>query len=324
MSKKIGVLLVNLGTPAAPTISAVRRYLFQFLSDTRVVELPRWLWRCILYFVILPFRAKKLVPLYENIWMDRGSPLKVFTSDQVHAVEQSLVDLPVIVKMAMTYDQPSITTVLDELAAQSIHKVLVCPLYPQYSATTTAAVFDQVARHFARRRNLPELYFIRDYYRESGYIHALAESVKNFQRQYGVPDKLILSFHGIPQVCVEKGDPYFQQCKITAQKLAESLKLSPDAWLMTFQSRFGKQAWLQPYLDQTLATLPVQGVRHVQVICPGFAADCLETLEEVADQNKKIFLQAGGETFHYIPALNAQASHIQFLSDFVKAKIASF
>ncbi len=321
MKHPVGVIVVNLGTPDAPTVPAIRAYLAEFLSDPRVVELPKYLWWLVLNFFILPFRAKKLVPIYQSVWMPAGSPLKVITEQQVKQLAAQFQHQPVHIRMAMTYGQPSIPAVIDELLAQNVRHLIVLPLYPQYSATTTAAVFDAVAKHLITRRDVPALHFIRDYYQQPGYLAALKESVNVFQQQHGVPDRLIFSFHGIPQACVEKGDPYFRQCKETAELLAETLGLSADQWQLAFQSRFGKQVWLQPYLDKLLEKLPQQGVRRVQIICPGFSADCIETLEEIAQQNKETFLAAGGEYFEYIPALNDQPSHINFLVNFLANKI---
>lgn len=320
--KKVGVILVNLGTPEAPTVPAIRTYLAEFLSDPRVVELPKYLWWLVLNFFILPFRAKKLVLVYQSVWTSAGSPLKMIAEQQVAQVSTQLQNQSVQVRLAMTYGQPSIPAVLDQLMAQNIRHLIVLPLYPQYSATTTAAVFDAVVKHLMTYRDVPAVDFIREYYQEPGYLSALKESITTFQASKGVPDRLIFSFHGIPQACVEKGDPYFEQCKVTAALLADALGLSADQWQLAFQSRFGKQVWLQPYLDKLLEKLPQQGVRRVQVICPGFSADCIETLEEIAEENKEVFLSAGGEQFDYIPALNAQESHIKFLSDFLRHRIS--
>jgi ferrochelatase len=226
--------------------------------------------------------------------------------------------------MAMTYGQPSIPSVIDELLAQSIEHLIVLPLYPQSSATTTAAVFDRVAKHLLWCRDIPSLYFIRDYYQQPGYLAALKASLLAHQQQHGIPDHIIISFHAIPQVYVNKGDPYLTQCEETARLLANALELSVGQWQMAFQSRFGRQAWLHPYLDQVMKKLPEQGVRHVQIICPGFAADCFETLEEVAQYNKAIFLAAGGERFEYIPALNDQVAHIRFLASLLTCAIKNF
>jgi len=316
----VGVLLTNLGSPDAPTPAAVRRYLAEFLSDRRVVELPRLLWWPVLYGIILQVRPKKSAALYQAIWSEGGSPLLAITrrqADKLQAVlrERYSVDVPVVV--AMRYGNPSIAAGLAELAARGVEKILVLPLYPQYSASTTASTFDGVAKALKSLRRVPALRFIDHYYDEPDYIHALAESIRRHQKHHGVPDKLIFSFHGIPQRYADAGDPYPAHCAATVAKVVRRLGLSDDQWLLTYQSRFGREPWLQPYTDKTLEMLGQQRVAHVQVVCPGFAADCLETLEEIDQQNREIFMHAGGGAFGDIPALNDDDLHIEALQNLV-------
>lgn len=323
----VGVLLTNLGSPDAPTPAAVRRYLAEFLSDRRVVELPRLLWWPVLYGIILQVRPKKSAALYQAIWSEGGSPLLAITrrqADKLQAVlrERYSVDVPVVV--AMRYGNPSIAAGLAEFAARGVEKILVLPLYPQYSASTTASTFDGVAKALKSLRRVPALRFIDHYYDEPDYIHALAESIRRHQKHHGVPDKLIFSFHGIPQRYADAGDPYPAHCAATVAKVVRRLGLSDDQWLLTYQSRFGREPWLQPYTDKTLEMLGQQRVAHVQVVCPGFAADCLETLEEIDQQNREIFMHAGGGAFGYIPALNDDDLHIEALQNLVQHNLGGW
>ncbi|MGH8455053.1 MAG: ferrochelatase, partial [Nevskiales bacterium] len=278
-----GILLVNLGTPAAPTASAIRRFLREFLHDRRVIELTRWIWWPILYFFILPFRPLRLVPAYQSIWTAEGSPLLVITRRQASALEQALQadGATVKVEAAMRYGQPSIAEGLRALRAAGVKRVLVLPMYPQYSATTSAAVFDAVAGVLRRERWLPELRFVMDYHDDSGYIAALADSVRRHWAAHGRGDRLLLSFHGIPEKYSRSGDPYHGQCHITARRLVEALQLKPAEWTLGFQSRIGKAPWLRPYTDYQIEDLAEAGVKKLDVIAPGFSADCLETLEEI-------------------------------------------
>jgi len=319
----VGVLMVNLGTPAAPTPAAVRRYLAEFLWDPRVVERPRWLWWLILHGIILRIRPGRVSRAYQKVWSPSGSPLMAISRQQHSLLAERLKtrDNPVRIALAMRYGEPSVTTGLRELQEAGIEKLVVLPLYPQYSATTTGSTFDAVSQVLKQWRHVPDIRFINSYYHRPDYIAALAASIRSAWQTHGQPDKLLFSFHGLPQRYVEAGDPYEAECRATAERVAAELQLEPDQWQLAYQSRFGPEAWLQPYMDKTLEELARQGTGHVQIICPGFAADCLETLEEMNMQNRNVFLQAGGKTFHYIPALNDQASHIDMLADLIQESV---
>lgn len=310
------VVLVNLGTPEAPTPSAVRRYLAEFLWDPRVIEQPRWLWWLILR-VILLIRPRRSARAYAEIWTEAGSPLMV----QTRALAERLKGLgghsAPEVHIAMRYGRPAVAEVLADLTRRGVRRVVVVPLYPQYSATSTGAVIDAVADALKQLRWPPQLRLVDDYHADAAYIDALAAGVEAHWREHGRADRLLLSFHGIPQRYVASGDPYAEQCRATAQRLRERLGLGEDALMMTFQSRVGREPWLQPYTDRTLEALPSQGVRSVQVLCPGFAVDCLETLEEIAMGGRESFLHAGGERYEYIPALNATTAHARLLARLV-------
>ncbi|MDX6039193.1 ferrochelatase [Scandinavium lactucae] len=308
---KTGILLANLGTPDAPTPDAVKRYLRQFLSDGRVVDTPRALWWPILRGVILPLRSPRVAKLYQSVWMEEGSPLMVYSRQQQKALAQRLPDTPVA--LGMSYGSPSLASAVEELLAHDVDHIVVLPLYPQYSCSTVAAVWDELARILATKRHIPGISFIRDYADDGDYIQALVSSVRASFAQHGEPDVLLLSFHGIPQRYADEGDDYPQRCRDTTRELVSALDISPDKVMMTFQSRFGREPWLMPYTDETLKMLGEKGVKHVQVMCPGFSADCLETLEEIAVQNKEFFLEAGGVKYEYIPALNASAEHIEMM-----------
>lgn len=313
----IAVVLVNLGTPDAPTPSAVRRYLKQFLSDRRVVEVPRALWWLVLRLIILPFRAGKSAKKYASVWTRDGSPLLVHTQKQAKLLRGFLGERghDVLVAHAMRYGNPSLPDVLDQLKQQGCERILILPAYPQYCGATTATVFDAVAAHYAGERNLPELRFVRDFHDHDGYIGALAESVRTYWDNSGRPDKLIISFHGIPKSSHERGDPYPEHCLQTARLLVKRLGLTPDQYVVTFQSRFGRAEWLQPYTDATLEQLARQGVKRVDVVCPGFVADCLETLEEIAIEGRQNFLTAGGKEFHAIGCLNESNTWMHALAE---------
>lgn len=313
--EKYGVLMVNLGTPDAPTSQAVKRYLAEFLSDRRVVDTSRLLWWPILNGIILPIRSPRVAKLYQSVWMDEGSPLMVYSRRQHKALAARLPSASV--ELAMSYGSPSLAQGIDKLLAQRVTKLVVLPLYPQYSCSTSAAVFDAVARILRGYRRLPSLSFIRDYAEHPAYIAALKQSVERSFALHGVPDKLVLSFHGIPKRYANLGDDYSQRCEDTARALFAALQLPADKVMMTFQSRFGREPWLTPYTDETLKGLPAQGVKHIQLICPGFASDCLETLEEIKEQNREFFMHAGGEKFEYIPALNDDSAHIDLLQQLV-------
>ncbi|MDS7536166.1 ferrochelatase [Klebsiella pneumoniae] len=308
---KTGILLANLGTPDAPTPGAVKRYLRQFLSDKRVVDTSRLLWWPLLRGVILPIRSPRVAKLYQSVWMEEGSPLMVYSRRQQQALAARLPDTPVA--LGMSYGSPSLASAVDDLLAQGVEHIVVLPLYPQYSCSTVAAVWDELARILAKKRAIPGISFIRDYAEHPDYIHALAASVRASFAVHGEPDLLLLSYHGIPQRYANQGDDYPQRCRDTTRELVSALGLPPERVMMTFQSRFGREPWLTPYTDETLKMLGEKGTKHIQVLCPGFAADCLETLEEIAAQNREIFLEAGGKQYEYIPALNADAAHIEMM-----------
>ncbi|HCI6728996.1 TPA: ferrochelatase [Klebsiella variicola subsp. variicola] len=308
---KTGILLANLGTPDAPTPGAVKRYLRQFLSDKRVVDTSRLLWWPLLRGVILPIRSPRVAKLYQSVWMEEGSPLMVYSRRQQQALAARLPDTPVA--LGMSYGSPSLASAVDDLLAQGVGQIVVLPLYPQYSCSTVAAVWDELARILAKKRAIPGISFIRDYADHPDYIHALAASVRASFAVHGEPDLLLLSYHGIPQRYANQGDDYPQRCRDTTRELVSALGLPPERVMMTFQSRFGREPWLTPYTDETLKMLGEQGTKHIQVLCPGFAADCLETLEEIAVQNREVFLEAGGEQYEYIPALNADVAHIEMM-----------
>lgn len=313
--EKIGILLANLGTPSAPTPAAVNRYLRQFLSDKRVVDTPRLLWWPLLRGVILPIRSPRVAKLYQSIWMEEGSPLMVYSRRQEKALAQQLPDTPVA--LGMSYGEPSLKSAVDDLLAQNVTHIVVLPLYPQFSCSTVAAVWDELGRIFANYRSLPSISLIRDYATEPTYINALAASVKRSFAEHGEPDVLLLSYHGIPQRYANEGDDYPQRCRDTTRELLSALELPPEKVMMTYQSRFGREPWLMPYTDKTLKMLAEKGVKHIQVMCPGFSADCLETLEEMAVQNREVFIEAGGTKYEYIPALNDDPAHIAMMMNLV-------
>jgi ferrochelatase len=316
---KTGVLLCNLGTPEAPTPAALRQYLAEFLGDPRVVEIPRLLWMVILHGIILRVRPAKSAHKYASIWTPQGSPLKVWTEAQTRALQDRLNadGLNLVVRYAMTYGQPAIAAVLDEMRQLGVTRVLVLPAYPQYSGTTTAAVFDCVHRWSLRARLMPEWRFVNRYHDDPGYIAALAQSVRDHWRVHGQPDQLAMSFHGVPERTLMQGDPYHCECHKTGRLLAEALGLNKTQYKVTFQSRFGKAKWLEPYTEPTVRELARAGTRRVDVICPGFTNDCLETLEEIAMEVRAAFIEEGGSEFHYIPCLNANGAWIEALRDLV-------
>lgn len=295
-----GILLVNLGTPDAPTPAAVRRYLREFLSDRRVVELPRAIWLPLLYGLVLPFRPRRVAGNYAKVWLPEGAPLLVYSQRLAARLETEL-GLPV--RLAMRYGQPSLATGLAELGALGVERLLVIPMYPQYSATTTAAVIDGLGEALRPLRRLPALRSIGDYHDHPAYIEALAASVETHWAQQPRGDHLLMSFHGIPQYCVDAGDPYAAQCQTTARELANRLALPEGSWSVAFQSRFGRTEWLRPYTDARMRELGAS-TTTLDVICPGFSADCLETLEEIAIQNRALYVASGGGELRYIPALN--------------------
>lgn len=321
--EKIGILLVNLGSPAAPTISAIRQYLREFLRDPRVVEFPRILWLPLLYGVISLVRPYKMRSLYRTIWTSAGSPIDVISGQQARQLFMWLREngcAAHVVEYAMTYGAPSIENKLALFAEEDVQDIMILPLYPQYSGTTTGAVFDKVAKIFMGWRVVPNLYFQKDYYQSPAYLAAITQSVEVFWRLNGKGDRLIFSFHGLPKHYCERGDPYFKQCHETVRLLAEKLAIPSAHYQIAFQSRFGKTNWLEPNLLDVLSTCARSNLKCVDVVCPGFAADCLETLEEVAIRAKAFFLKEGGQTFHYIPALNASREHITMMGELVFKK----
>lgn len=313
---RTAVLLCNLGTPDAPTPEAVRRYLAEFLSDRRVVEIPRLLWWLILHGVILRTRPKTSARKYASVWTPEGSPLKVWTEHQARLLEAALAGRghPVMVRCAMRYGNPSIASVLDQLKAEGATRILVLPLYPQYSATTTASVADAVYAWGRQTRHLPEFRFVNRYHDDPGYIEALAARLRAHWAAHGRSGRLVLSFHGVPRRTLALGDPYHCECLKTARLLAERLGLAKDEVQVTFQSRLGRAEWLQPYTEPTLIAMARSGVKGVDVACPGFTSDCLETLEEIDQEAREAFLHAGGERFHYISCLNDRPEWIDALA----------
>lgn len=317
---KVGVLLTNLGTPDAPEKSALRRYLKEFLWDPRVVEVPRPLWWVILNGAILNFRPARSAEAYKTVFTEEGSPLLVHSQRQGDAMKAALAQKgrdDVVVEVAMRYGNPSIKKGIQALMDAGVRRLLVLPLYPQYSASTTASTFDAVSADFRERRWLPELRFINHYHDYPLFIEAAATRIREHWDQHGRADRLLFSYHGIPQRYLDNGDPYYCECHKTSRLLAAALGLQSGEYLTTFQSRFGKEEWLKPYTDETLKSLPAEGVTSVQVFCPGFSADCLETIEEIGEENRDYFVEAGGERYEYITALNDHPAHIDALSELV-------
>ena len=324
---RIAVLLVNLGTPDEPTAPAVRRYLNQFLSDHRVIEIPQFLWAIILNLFVLPSRPKRVAEAYASVW-EGDSPIRRILAQQVEKLqsrlEGSMAPFKVSVHSAMTYGNPGLPDVMDKLRNEGVDHFVILPLFPQYSATSGGAVYDAVTKWSLEQRNLPNLTIVKDYFAHPLYIKALADSIRRFQAVHGKPDKLMFSFHGIPQPYADKGDPYPKRCKCTAAQVAQELGLTQDEWIISFQSRFGKQEWVKPYTDVTLEEWGKAGVRSVQVVSPAFSADCLETLEELAMENRDNFINAGGEEYHYIPALNDDEAHIDLIEALAKPLVAGW
>jgi ferrochelatase len=323
-SVQAAVLLVNLGTPTAPTAKAVRPYLAEFLGDSRVIDYPRWLWWLILHGVILRTRPARSAHAYGKIWTEQGSPLR-FGSEALATGLQNELNRQqpdtLRVALAMRYGEPSVAHAIEQLQREGVRRLLVLPLYPQYSATSTGSVIDAVADAFKALRWPPELRFVNDYHDDARHIDALATSIEHWWAVNGRGDKLLLSFHGIPERYVRLGDPYFDQCQTTARLLRERLHINADDMLVSFQSRVGREPWLQPYTDATVRQLAVDGMKKLDVACPGFAVDCLETLEEIAMQNRDFFLAAGGETLRYIPALNDSAEQVRSLAALVRRHV---
>jgi ferrochelatase len=314
-----GVLMVNLGTPEAPTPKAVKAYLKEFLSDVRVVDAPRFIWWFVLRAILI-IRPKPVAKAYQSIWTDEGSPLLVISKRQAKALEERLKNdfqqiIPV--ELAMTYGQPSIESASQNLRKRGVQRILILPMYPQYSSSTTAAIYDKLSDLLKQCPHLPEMRWIRDYHDHDLYISALANSVKKQWAMNGQSEKLLMSFHGVPERYTLKGDPYEHQCRNTAQLLATKLQLKDEQWACCFQSRFGREEWVKPYTDFTLKEWAENGIKSVDIISPAFAADCLETLEELQVENREIFIEAGGEQYNYIPALNDGDDNIHTLSQLV-------
>ena len=324
---KAGVLLTNTGTPEAPTPRALRRFLAQVLSDPRVIEYPRWLWLPLLHGVILNIRPSRSARLYQHIWTPQGSPLLLTAQSQSESLRhtlQALINLPVAIEIGMRYGNPSIPEGLRSLRDQGVERLLVLPLFPQYSAATTASALDAVYAELHTWRWLPEMRTLSSYYDHPAYIHALAESIRLSWEKHVTSQRLLFSFHGIPESYAQGGDPYPEQCRATARLVADQLDLEGSSWEVSFQSRFGPQTWLGPYTDKTLMAWGQDDVRSVSVICPGFSADCLETLYEIDIEARRIFQQADGERFTYIPALNDQTAHIQALTEIITTYLAGW
>ena len=325
---KIGVLVTNLGTPEAATGKALKKYLKQFLSDPRVVEIPRLLWWLILNGIILNIRPKRSAKLYETVWTERGSPLLFHTQDQADAIAKQLAEQNshsemdnVIVRFAMRYGQPSIESVMEEMQREGASKIVVLPLYPQYSGATTGSTFDAIAHLFTKTRWVPHFRFIGSYHDDDNYINACVEKIKAHWQRNGRSEKLLLSYHGVPKSYLEAGDPYHCHCHKTSRLIAEKLELNKEQCITTFQSRFGKAEWLRPYTDATLKQLASDGTKSIDVFCPGFSADCLETIEEIAEENREYFMENGGESYHYITALNSEPLHIDTLTKIIQRNI---
>ncbi len=320
---RTGVLLTNLGTPDAPTTAALKRYLKEFLWDSRVVEMPRWQWWLILNGIILNTRPSKSAEAYKSVWTEKGSPLMLHSFDQQAGLQAALGE-DVHVELAMRYGNPSIASGLQKLRAKGCTRILIFPLYPQYSATTTGSTFDAVADELKTWRRVPAIRMVDSYHDHPAYIDALAASVRKHWDEHGKPDRLLMSFHGIPQRYFDSGDPYPCLCRKTGRLLAEALELGEDEWLVSYQSRFGKEPWITPYTDETLKSWGAEGVGRVDVICPGFASDCLETIEEIGEENREYFMDAGGKAFHYIPALNADEVHIKALAEIASVHLSGW
>lgn len=323
-TSKTGVLLTNLGTPDSPTAGALRRYLREFLSDPRVVEIPRLVWMVILHGIILRVRPKKSAKLYESIWTEQGSPLLVISKQQKAKVEHALTEKygdNVMVDVAMRYGNPSIGNALERFQENGVNNIIVLPLYPQYAGPTTGATFDAVFNKVKTWRWIPSIHFQSSYHDKPLYIKALVQSITKHIEEHGKPDKLVFSYHGMPKYFLEQGDPYYCFSHKTTRLVVEALGFGKDDYVMTFQSRFGKAEWLKPYTDETLESLAEAGNKHVAIISPAFSADCLETLEELVHENKDIFIKAGGEKYHYIAALNDQDAHIDVMLDLIEPHI---
>lgn len=315
------VILTNLGTPKSPQPSDVRAFLKPFLSDRRVVEVPRPIWMIILHAFILPFRPKSIGETYAELWDEYGdSPLRIISNKQVVALQQQLAD-SARVYLAMTYGEPSIEDAFAQAKRDGYEKVVVLPLYPQYSGSTTGAVMDQVAKLIQKSRDIPDMRWVKSYYDHPKFIAAIAQSIKDYWQENGRGEYLLMSYHGIPQAYVDKGDPYERHCKATSQLVAEHLGLSQEEWGMSFQSRLGKAKWLTPYTIDTVKKLGKKAVKQLDVVCPAFAADCIETIEEITIENGEDFVKAGGGELRLIPCLNDRADHIALLAELARSKV---
>ena len=315
MDAKVGVLITNLGTPDAPTKKALRPYLKEFLSDPRVIETPKIIWQIILNGIILNTRPAKSAKAYATVWTDNGSPLYDIAKKQQAALVKALPNL--VVGLAMRYGNPSIESQLIKMRDQGVRKILIFPMYPQYCAATTASTFDKVTQVLNKWRWIPEVRFINDYYHDQLYIKALANSIVAFREKHGKPDLTLFSYHGIPKAYLDKGDPYHCFCRATTRLVKEQLNLTDEEVMTTFQSRFGPAEWLQPYTDITLKELPGKGIKNVHIIAPAFSADCLETIEEIGEENRDYFMESGGETYRYIPCLNDSEEHIALFTKLI-------
>lgn len=323
----VGVLLVNLGTPEAPTASALRPYLRQFLWDPRVIELSRPVWWTILHLFILTTRPKESAKLYANIWTDEGSPLLVTSRRIAEAMEEKLqaeYGTPIHLGLGMTYGNPSIPSALGELKAKGCQRIVVLPMYSHYSSSSTGASLDAVMKELMTWRRVPELRTIHQFHDEPGLIQALASSVREYWDEHGEPDKLVTSYHGIPKRYFLNGDPYHCQCHKTTRLMAEHMGLPKERYEVTFQSLFGKEVWLQPYTDRTLEAMAASGVGRVDVVCPGFSVDCLETIDEIGRENREVFMEAGGKEYHFIPCLNDRPDHVEVLTDLVRRNLTGW
>lgn len=316
---EVGVLLVNLGTPEVLDKKHVGQFLTEFLSDPRVVDLPRWFWIPLLKLVIIPKRKGHVTSAYRKIWLADGSPLYVYSVSLSNGLQDQLGDWAQV-SLAMRYGKPDIQTALHGLRQAGVKKLIILPLYPQYSMTTTESVFDAVNLSMADLGWKPELYLVKQYFDSPGWVHSVASSIRNFQAQHGQAERLLFSMHGLPQRLVDTGDPYEKQCRQSIDAVAEVLNLK-DEYILTFQSRVGREPWLQPYTDEVIKNLAESGCKHLQVISPGFSVDCLETLEEIAIRYRDMFFEAGGKKFDYIPALNDSAAHISLLESVCKKTI---
>jgi len=321
---KIGVLISNLGTPEAPTKQALRPYLKQFLSDPRVVEVPKVIWWCILNGVILNLRPKRSAAAYKTVWTEDGSPLLTHTKRQAEGLAKRFKESHgdnVVVDFAMRYGEPSVATAVNNLLAQGARKIVLLPLYPQYCASTSGSTFDAIAHDFTSRRWLPDLRFISHYHDHPEYIKCVADKIQSHWDKHGRTDKLVFSYHGIPKRYLMNGDPYHCECHKTSRLVAQALNITGEEYMTTFQSRFGREEWLKPYTDETLKHLPEKGVKSLQVVCPGFSSDCLETIEEIGEENREYFMEAGGERYEYIECLNSDDAHLDMLFNLLESNL---